>query len=215
MSVKTKLFAVGILEDNDALRSNIVHFLEAMPDYFVVFSEPGYSNIANKEIDCEPDFVLLDIHLQDGLGIDLIGDIVKRFPETSVIIMTGDQNEQHIMKAFESGAKGYLYKPFSMAETVATMQALLNNGSYMSPIAATKLIGLINKKEPTVSIKDRFGLTDREYEIVLLIKEGLAYQAIADKLFISYHTVNHHLKNVYVKMNVKSRSELIANYLTH
>ncbi len=215
MNAKPKLYAVGILEDNDALRSNISHYLEAMPDYFVVFSEPCYKNIENKTIDCEPDFILLDIHLKETSGIDLIADIVKRFPETSIIIMTGDQSEHHIMKAFESGAKGYLYKPFTMADTVATMQALLSNGSYMSPIAATKLIGILNKKEPTVSIKERLGLTNRDYEIVQLIKEGLAYQAIADKLFISYHTVNHHLKNVYVKMDVKSRSELIANYLTN
>lgn len=214
MGNKPKLNAVGILEDNDALRNNIGCYIDAMPDYFIAFSAPCYSSIENEVIDCMPDFILLDIHLKETLGIDVIPKLLKRFPNTSIIIMTGDQSEQHILQAFEKGAKGYLYKPFTMADTISTMQSLVNNGSYMSPVAATKLIGMLNKKEPVVSIKEKFALTEREYEIVQLIKEGLAYQAIADKLYISYHTVNHHLKNVYVKMDVKSRSELIANYLT-
>ncbi len=123
------LYAVGIIEDNEALRNNIVSYLDASTGYFTAFSASGFDEIKNRKHDCKPDFILLDIHLQDKIGIELIADIKKLFPGTSIIIMTGDQNEAFILKAFENGAKGYLYKPFAMADVITTMQSLVKTRS--------------------------------------------------------------------------------------
>ena len=203
-------YAVGILEDNDSLRKNIAFYLDNSPNYFVCFSEPTLDSLKYKEVSCDPNYILLDIHLNSTQSIDYIADLKKQFPGAAVIVMTGDKNEQFILRAFENGAKGYLNKPFALSETVKTMAALRDNGSYMSADTATKLIGLITKQETEASFKDVYKLTEREYEIVELMKEGLGYQAIADRLFISYHTVNHHVKNLYIKMDVSSRAELVA-----
>lgn len=205
-----ELKAVGILEDNNALRKNIEHYLNITSEYFACFSHPGIDSLYLTDIDCQPDFILLDVHLEDTNGIDRIADLQKRFPQAAIIIMTGDTNEQLIMKAFENGAKGYLSKPFALSDTISTMKSLDENGSYLSPATATRLIQMISKKTAVVSIKERYELTDRENDILSLLKEGYSYKAIAEKLFISFHTVNHHLKNVYAKMNVHSRSELTA-----
>lgn len=204
------LKAVGILEDNNALRSNIEYYLNTTDSYFVSFSYPGVEFLRKEDAACPPDYILLDIHLQDANGLDLLGEIHTRFPNTSVIIMTGDTNEELIMKAFEQGAKGYLSKPFALQDTVRTMKSLEENGSYMSPATATKLIEMLNKKQPVQSLKDKYQLTDREHDILMLLKSGHSYKVIGEKLFISFHTVNHHLKNVYAKLNVHSRSELTA-----
>lgn len=206
----THPYAVGILEDNDSLRKNIAYYLENSANYFVCFSEPTLDSLKNRDIPCDPNYILLDIHLNNTQSIDHIADLKKKFPGASVIVMTGDRNEQFILKAFENGAKGYLNKPFPLSETIKTMAALRDNGSYMSADTATKLIGLITKNETEQSFKDIYKLTERECEIVELMQEGLGYQAIADRLFISYHTVNHHAKNLYIKMDVSSRAELVA-----
>lgn len=147
------LFAVGILEDNEALRTNIECYINTTKDYFVSFSEPRIETLFSKEIDCCPDYILLDIHLEEINSIDLIGKITARFPETSVIIMTGDRNEEYILKAFQNGAKGYLNKPFTLPDTIHTMDALRQNGSYLSPDTATKLISLITKQDKATNIK--------------------------------------------------------------
>ncbi|MBS1771335.1 MAG: response regulator transcription factor [Bacteroidetes bacterium] len=211
--MNTRVMSVGILEDNDALRRNLEYYINASENYFVCFSYPEIKQLLDGKNDAIPDFILLDIHLKDADSIDSINDILKKYPAVSIIIITGDHNEQFILQAFQRGAKGYLSKPFTLNDVISTLDSLQQNGSFMSPQTATTLISLINKAEPTQSVKEKYQLTEREYEVLKLMKEGLAYRAIADKLFISYHTVNHHLKNVYFKMNVKSRSELLASYM--
>jgi DNA-binding NarL/FixJ family response regulator len=209
----TKLYAIGILEDNEALRKNIELYLGATRDCFVGFSESSIENILLKDIDCDPDYILLDIHLNNTNSLESISRITKRFPGAGIIVMTGDKSESFILNAFENGAKGYIYKPFALQELVSTIKSLEENGSYMPANIATKLIGLLNKKDKVEPLKNKYKLTERETQIIEFLRDGHGYQAIADKLFISYHTVNHHIKKLYSKLNVNSRSELTATYL--
>jgi DNA-binding NarL/FixJ family response regulator len=210
--MQAEFYSVGLLEDNIALRNNIEYYLNSTKNYYVCFSESSVEAAIEKTIDCSTDFILLDIHLNNTNALDYISMFKTRFPESKIIMMTGDKSDAFILKAFESGAKGYVYKPFALHDVVATMESLEENGSYMSPDIATKLIGLLNKSEKEESLKVRFKLTDRESDIIDLLIEGYGYKAIAEKLFVSYHTVNHHVKNLYSKLNVKSRSELTATY---
>lgn len=203
---------IGILEDNFTLRSNIGNYLLATGKYELVFSEPSAAALCNKELPASPDVILLDVHLQGENSLNLITCMKEKHPDVAVIIMTGDNNEQLIMQAFENGASGYLYKPFKLAELVETLSKLEVDGSYLQPTVATRLISMLKKKDRVAELQKQFGLTERETEIIRGIKEGLSYQQIADRLYISYHTVNHHLKNVYLKTDVTSKTELVSLY---
>lgn len=205
---------IGIFEDNFTLRSNIERYLAMTGSYQVVFSEPNTQMYCSKDHELQPDVILLDIHLQGENSLGLISCMKEKFAGVFIIIMTGDDNEQLIMEAFENGANGYLYKPFKLSDLQTTLKKLEEDGSYMQPMVATKLISLLKKKDHVAELQARFALTERETDIIRGLKDGLSYQQIADRLYISYHTVNHHMKSLYLKTGVTSRAELVANYLT-
>ena len=203
--------AVGILEDNESLRSNISSFLDLTKEYFVVFSTSSMQEIT--EVECPPDFILLDIHLGGTNGLDLIHQIQVHYPQATIIMMTGDRDESFIVKALEKGAKGYLNKPFGLGDLRNTLESVIEKGSYLDADTTTRLMQAMSKRKDTAGLKTEYGITDREMDILLLIKDGHSYKVIGDMLHISFHTVNHHLKNAYQKLSVKSRAELLATYL--
>ncbi len=205
--------SVGVLEDNYTLRQNIEKYLLAMRKYSIAFSASGMTELEKMDGVPTPDYILLDVHLKDGNGLDHIATLKERFADAKVIIMTGDEQNNLIMQAFENGASGYIYKPFKLVEIPETFKKLETDGSYLQPQVATKLISMLKKRDIIAELQEEFQLTEREADIIRYVKEGLSYKQIGEKLFISHHTVNHHLKNVYLKMDVTSKNELVANYL--
>jgi DNA-binding NarL/FixJ family response regulator len=204
---------IGILEDNKPLSASITDFLEATGSYKVVFSVASYFDIKRVKLDVVPHFIMLDIHLLDGSGIDLIADLRHRFPGVQIIVITGDKdNHSLLLKAIEHGANGFLYKPIKMDNLLKVMEQLHETGSFLEPDILSKLMWLIQEKKGTsrLGLADNTELTDREYEILVLVEQGLSYKDIADKLNISYYTVNFHLKKIYVKFEVNSKIELVV-----
>jgi DNA-binding NarL/FixJ family response regulator len=206
------MISIGILEDNVSLRQTVEDYLVVSGKFFVVFSEGNFNALSKREFEVFPDIVLLDIHLSDVNGIDVISNIKKMFPETYVVIITGDKDKEYILKAIEKGACGYLYKPFNMTELETMIATVQETGSFLEPDLLTKLFGLINKGTSKNSIEEKIYFTQREKEILELLKKGHTYNEMADILCVSFHTINHHIKNLYTKANVKSKSELIVKF---
>lgn len=205
-------FRVSILEDNELLRSNLEQYLLLSGLYVPCFAGSDPEELMASD-EADPDFILLDIHLNGTNSLEMIPKLKVRFPQTSIVIITGDNTEKLVLRAFQNGAKGYLYKPFSMQTLLDALRSTGEQGYYITPSATANLIQEINKEEKAADIRERYNLTEKEFEIVELVKKGLTYNDIADILFISYHTVNHHLKNIYVKTNVRSKSELLSKLL--
>ncbi len=202
---------LGILEDNQPLRESIADFLEATGSYKVVFSAASYFEIKRVKLDVVPHFILLDIHLLDGSGIDLIADLHQRFSGVQIIVITGDKdNHDLLLRAVENGANGFLYKPITMNSLVNMMEQLHETGSFLEPEILSKLMWLMREKKKlnNQSIDDE--LTNREMDIIKLVEQGLSYKEIAEKLNISYYTVNFHLKKIYIKFDVNSKMELVV-----
>lgn len=206
------MYSIGILEDNFSLRQSIEDYLHISGKYHLSFSDADYKSIAGKKIEVKPDILLLDIHLNDVNGIDLISNLKVMFPDASIIIITGDQNNSYLLKAIEKGACGFLYKPFSMAELDHAIATINETGSFLEPDVLTRLFSTINTSNSEQGMVADFNLTHRELEILELLKKGHTYNEIAEKLFLSFHTVNHHVKNLYIKANVNSKSELIVKF---
>jgi DNA-binding NarL/FixJ family response regulator len=203
---------VGIIEDNVSFRSNIADYINLSDNYFSVFDVASIENLNNLKLSVKPEIILLDIHLNGENSLNSLDSLYQKFPETYILVMTGDLNEKNILKALENGAKGYINKPFEMNELIKAMNKTFEDGSFLTPLATTSLLNVINNnyKKPNSSIQTAYSFTAKESESVELLRQGLSYNEIAQKLKISYHTVNHHIKNIYHKMDVNSKSKLIA-----
>lgn len=134
------------------------------------------------------------------------------YPGASVIVLSGHEEQQYIIEAIKSGASGYIIKSSRLSDIYQSIMDTVQSGASLSPRAAHLLITHLNR-DPMENIKDK--LTRREYELVALLKEGYSYKEMAARLFVTVFTVNQHLKKVYSKLNVATKSELISKILSN
>ena len=205
---------IGLLEDNIQLRNSLEDYLTISGNCEIVFSESSFRDLQRDITGL--DFILIDIHLANESGIDIIPQMKKLYPSAQIIMMTGDSAEPSLLlQAIENGANSFIYKPFECESLIKTMDELQKNGSYLEPYLLTSLMALINSKnEISPLLYNKNILSSREKEVIELIKEGLSYKAIAERLYLSTHTVNFHLKKIYLKFDVNSKMELLAKHLS-
>jgi DNA-binding NarL/FixJ family response regulator len=154
-----------------------------------------------------PDVILLDVGLPGMSGIEGLSKLKALAPTTHMIILTAFDDQEKIFRAVCAGASGYLLKsssPQRIAEAIREVQA---GGAPMSPrIARCVLDSFAKTRLP----QQDYGLTVREKQILDLAVQGLIKKEIADKLSLSYHTINAHLRNIYSKLQVQTRASAVA-----
>jgi len=157
-----------------------------------------------------PDVILMDIGLPGMSGIDAIHLVKDTHPETDIIMFTVYDDAEKIFDALRAGASGYLTKDTPLEEIKEAVTILHSGGAPMAPQIARKVIAYFNpaKHPPRIS-----PLSHREQEIVVALVDGLSYKMIAERLFISIDTVRFHIRSIYKKLHVHSRSEVIARSL--
>ena len=137
---------IGILEDNVPLRVSMEDYFGVLGDYNIVFSASGSSCLQIDTV-TKLDFILLDIHLQNESGIDIIPKIKRLFPDVHVIVITGDTVDQFLLlDAIENGASSFLYKPFQGKNLTRIINELQTTSSYIEPELLTVLINLIRSR---------------------------------------------------------------------
>lgn len=159
----------------------------------------------------EPDVVIMDINLPGRSGIEGMMELKRLFPELKVLMLTVFEDEDKIFAAIKAGADGYMLKKDSPQKVLDSIQDVYDGKSSINGIIARKVLEYF-QKQPTVKNPDEYNLTKREHEILELLIDGLSYKEIADKCFISVQTLNSHIKNIYTKLGVHSRSEASAKF---
>jgi len=157
-----------------------------------------------------PRVILLDIEMPGMGGLDAIKPLMTLAPDTRILMMTAYDKEDYIREALSSGASGYLLKSSSVGEFVRAIQSADEGGTPIHPMIFTRLVKMIAQEPEQSSIPD---LTQREIDILRLIKNGLDDRQIAIKLGMRYNTVLYHTKNIHDKFGVHSRRELIIKAL--
>lgn len=210
------MVTVGIIEDNQALRTGIEEFISQNNDMRIVFSCNSVEKwLVHYNQDIESPYVLfLDIGLPGISGLKAISVIKDKYPETKLVVITGDASRESIWEAITTGADGYLLKPFSLKEISQQIEILQNGGAVISPVVAEKLIHRINAQTRPAHEGKNLLLTRRENDVLEQLVKGLSYKEVAHILQISFATVNDHIKNIYFKTGVNSKSELIAKVLS-
>ena len=163
------------------------------------------------------DVYILDISLPDGRGDSIIPRILRAYPDTEIIMHTVFEDATAIMRCIEAGATGYLQKGLAREEFLHAIRTVLDGESYLTGRVAKKVLSALRKGTATQdpsSLKLPETLTPREGEILLALVRGLSCKEIAKFLGISVHTVGNHLRKVYEKLQVNSRSEAVAKLVS-
>jgi len=199
---------VAIFEDNDRLRGALSRLVESTDGLLLAGAFDSCRRVVNDVESSSPDVVLMDIGLPEVSGIEGVRLVTERFPRVRVLMLTVHDDEQRVFEAVAGGASGYLLKKTPAAEIVHAVRAVLAGGVPMSPSVARRVLHLLRSSAPPPPRDCR--LSERELEVLALLAAGHTYQRVADACFVSLDTVRTHVRSIYEKLHVHSKSEAVA-----
>ncbi len=200
---------IGIVEDNVKIRDVIQRYLDMQKGFECPVAVDSVEEMLEfLENHAAPDVMLMDIQLPGMSGIKGMEIIKSKYPDVEIIMLTVYHDSHKIFDSLKAGASGYLLKHTSLPDIKASIEMLLKGGAPMSPQIARKVITHFNEQKPKKNPEST--LTDREQDIVTGLVDGLSYKMIADRYDISIDTVRAHVRNIYKKLHVNSKAEVIA-----
>jgi len=203
------MIKVAILEDNRSLRDGLAAMIGGTTGFLCVGAFPNCNNLLKNISAAKPDVVLMDIGLPGIDGIEAVGMIKKEFPEIKILMQTIFDDDEKIFNSICAGAEGYILKHTSPVEIMSAIKEIYEGGGPMTPSIANRVLKMV-KVNPEHGLRQSFNLSDREKEILTCLVKGMSYKMVADACFISIETVNVHIKNIYKKLQVHSKSEAVA-----
>ena len=196
---------IAIIEDDLELKELLQKYLDRQDEFYCNMTSESIESFLDLEVDNDPDVILSDIGLPGMSGIEGIQVLKERFPGAEIVMLTVHDDSESIFNCLCNGASGYLLKNASIEEIKDSINVLSQGGSPMSPSIARSVIDYFSPRKKLDS-----PLSTREREIVDGLVEGLSYKMIGAKLDISLDTVRQHIRNIYRKLNVNCKAEVIA-----
>lgn len=198
---------IGIVEDDAPLRRFLAGVIESSPDFTLAF-DCGCKREALEQLATGPvDLCLVDIGLPDGSGIDVIRQL-KSTGRSRALVLSVLGDRVTVMQALSAGADGYILKSGRPSVILNEIRQTLDGLAPVSPQIAAYLLDLVRPEKPQSEETDP-GLSERELEVLDLFARGLSYRETAELLGISVNTISDHVRNIYAKLSVHSRSEAI------
>jgi len=204
--------SVTIVEDDALVRENLVQLVEGAAGFrcagACADSEQALQDIPRQA----PDVVLMDINLPGISGVECVRRLKKLLPQLQVMMLTVYEDSDKVFAALEAGAGGYLLKRTPSDELLEAVRELHQGGAPMSSYIARKVVQSFQQRAPSAPEAAR--LSPREEELLRHVASGYHNKEIADQLNISVETVRVHLRNIYEKLHVNSRSQAVVRFLT-
>jgi DNA-binding NarL/FixJ family response regulator len=201
LTTKTKIL---LIDDHHLFNDGLKSLLSSETDIEIVGQVYEAKNVLYEIQKLTPDLLFLDINLPDKNGIELAAEILKNFSAVKIILLTMYSDSQIYKEALKTGVHGYILKNSSKQELLAGIQQVMAGENYFDAKLNEKI-----EENPSDDLVKKFALTAREREIIKLVKEGLDSYQIADKTFLSYHTIKTHRRNIHFKLGTSTTSELI------
>jgi len=209
--VREDQIAVLVVDDHPLFRAGICDRIQSVDDSIVVVGEAGSGQDACERIAASrPAVVLMDIAMPGMNGIEATRIISASWPEVAVIILSVYDDDQYVQAALKAGASGYLLKTVEAAELRDAVIHVAHGESALSPSIARAVLTRISRGAPSDTT-----LTDRERQVLDLAARGAANRAIGAALFLSTRTVEAHMRNIFDKLGVSSRTAAVAYALRH
>lgn len=197
------------------LRESLAELVSQQPDMRCTLAVDSCEDlVAALDGDAVPDIVLMDIGLPGRSGIDGVLRLSSISPATKVVILTIHGEDDQVFEAICAGASGYLLKPSPPEKIIAAIREAMDGAAPINPYIARRMLALFSRLAPPRTPDRDYGLTAREKEILQRLVDGLTMGQIAGELGLSYHTIDNHLRNIYRKLHVRSRSKAVAKALT-
>jgi len=205
---------VWIVEDNRLLRESLAALVRQTDGLECpVAVESCDAMLEALEERQAPDLVLMDIGLPGMNGIEGTRAIRARSPSTRVIMLTVQEENEKIFQAVCAGASGYLLKPLPPERILAAIGEVRSGAAPINGYIARKMLEMFSRHALPATPGESYGLTPREKEILSLLVDGLSMKEIATRLGLSYHTIDTHLRAIYDKLHVHSRTAVVAKAL--
>lgn len=208
---ETEETTVAIVEDNPGLRRSLTRLLNRANRFRCVGAWADGETALAEAGRIRPKVVLMDINLEGMSGIDCTAQLKLLCPEAQVIMVTVYEDTDSIFRALQAGACGYLLKRATAAEILEAIVEVRQGGAPMTSEIARRVVEAFRRPQP--GAEARAELSSRECEILNLLSQGFSNKEIAAQLDIAYQTVKVHLKHIYEKLHVRSRTEAIVKYL--
>ncbi len=205
-------FSILLADDHVMFRRGVRKIIQSIVDVEVVGEASDGFELLELLKKNAPQLVILDISMPNLRGLEATREIKIINPEVKVLILTMHKDKDYLYHAFSAGAEGYLLKEDADSELLSAIDTLRKGGTYISPLLSTQLADLFMQKSRPASEQPEIPrelLTTREREIIKLIAEGKSSKEVADLLFISSRTVQHHRANIMKKLNIKKTADLV------
>lgn len=201
---------ISIVEDDVKVRGDLARLIDSTEGFSCVSQHPSAENALLELPVTKPDVVLMDINLPGMNGVECVRQLKDLLPRTQVMMLTVYENTNMIFSALSAGASGYLLKKSTPQQLIEAIRDMQNGGSPMSSHIARKVVASFQQvKNP---VHDYEKLSVREQEVLDCLAKGFLYKEIAESLKISYTTVHTHIRHIYEKLHVRSRTEAVAKH---
>lgn len=202
------MIKVVVFEDNPQLREGLSMLIGGTEGYQVLASFKDANNIIEELRKNMPDIVLMDIDMPGTNGIEAVKLVRSNYPDVKVLMLTVFDDNKNIFEALKAGANGYILKKTQPAKLLEYINDAYSGGAPMTASVATQVLNMFSKLDHYGSTD--YNLSDREKQVLQLLVNGYSYKMIAAEMFIAIDTVRSHIKKIYEKLHVNSKSEAVA-----
>ena len=202
------MIKIILYEDNPQLREGLTMLLNGSEGFEVVGAFKNCNNVVDEIEALKPDVVLMDIDMPGTNGIEGLKLIRQRNTEIKILMLTVFDDNKNVFDAVRNGASGYLLKKTPPVKLLEYIQEAHTGGAPMSSSIATQVLKMFSQIHHEHS--SNYSLSDREKQVLQLLVNGYSYKMIAAEMFISIDTVRSHIKKIYEKLHVNSKSEAVA-----
>ncbi len=197
------MIRIAIADDHPVVREGLGSVLDDEADFSIVASTSAAEDIIRQAGTIAPDIVLLDFEMPGLSGSDAVREILRALPKTGIIIFTAYADDDRVVGALRSGARGYVLKGAPAAEVAQAIREVHAGGSYLPPAIAASVARHVGEPQ-------RNSLTTREREVLRLVADGLSNKQVARRLHIAERTVKYHVTSAMTKLGAENRAQAVA-----
>jgi DNA-binding NarL/FixJ family response regulator len=199
-----------VVDDHEVVRQGLVSMLGRRAGLVVVGEAGTAADAVEMARTLQPDFVIMDVRLPDGSGIEACREIRALLPATRVVILTSYPDEEAVLSAIVAGASGYLLKQIRARDLVSAIESVAAGGSLLDPAVTEKVLERVRRIATGTDKDDLAQLTLQERKILALVAEGKTNREIAAEVFLSDKTVKNYVSSILSKLDLQRRAQAAA-----